>query len=110
MIHPFQKVFELIEPAFPEAGHLAGPVDQRGEGAAVGAVVGEAAVLAVAHQAGLFQNPKVLGNGGLRDAGLGRQGTDRLFALAAQPLENGPPGWVGEGSKEEVGGVRHHNQ
>ena len=31
LVHPFQQVFEVVEPALPEPGHLACPVDQRGQ-------------------------------------------------------------------------------
>jgi len=36
-----------------------------------------------------------------------RQGADRLFPFAAQPLENRPPGRVAEGPEEQVVRVRH---
>ena len=63
--------------------------------------------MAVAHQPGLLQNPKMLRDGRLRDPGLRRQGPDRLFAFAAQPLEDGPPGRIGERSEEHIVSVRH---
>ena len=31
LVHPLQQIFEVVEPALPEPGHLAGPVDQRGK-------------------------------------------------------------------------------
>src|SRR6516225_120672 len=33
----FEQIFELVEPALPEAGHLACPVDQRSQGAELSA-------------------------------------------------------------------------
>ena len=55
-----RKIFEAAEPAPPEAGHLARPVDQRRQGGELRAVVGLAALVAVAHQPGLLQDPKML--------------------------------------------------
>src|SRR5262247_2177457 len=33
LVHSFEQIFEVVEPLLPEAGHLAGPVDQGGQGA-----------------------------------------------------------------------------
>jgi len=60
LVHPFKKVFELVEPALPEPGHLACPVDQRGQGTELRAVVGLATLLAVAHEPRLFEDPEML--------------------------------------------------
>jgi hypothetical protein len=49
----------------------------------------------------------MLGDGRLRDPGLGRQRPDRLFAVAAQLLEDPPAGGIGEGSEEDVVSDRH---
>ena len=49
-----------------------------------------AAFMAVAHQPGLLQNGQMLGDRGLGNTRLGGQGSDRLLALAAQPLEDRP--------------------
>jgi hypothetical protein len=38
LVHPFEKVFEVVEPALPEAGHLACPVDQWGKRAELRAI------------------------------------------------------------------------
>src|SRR4051812_3730612 len=95
-VHPLEQVFEAIEPALPEAGHLAGPVDQGAKRTELRAVMGLAAFVAVAHQPGLLQYPEMFRNGRLRDLGPRRQRADRLFAVAAQPLEDRPPGRVGE--------------
>ena len=72
--------------------------------------MGLAAFVAVAHQPGLPQHAEMFLNGRLRDAGLGRQGPDGLFALAAQPLEQRPPGRIGERSEQHVMGPRHRDQ
>ena len=50
----------MVEPALPEAGHLACPVDQRGQGAELRAIVRLATFVAVAHQPGLLQDPEML--------------------------------------------------
>jgi len=81
----------VIEPALPEAGHLAGPVDQRPERAELRAIVRLAAFVTVAHQPGLLQDAEMLRDCGLRHAGLDRQGADCLFSLAAQLLEDAVP-------------------
>jgi hypothetical protein len=102
LVHPFQQVFKTVEAILPDAGHLARPVDQRSQGAKLCAVVRLATYVAVAHQPGLLQNPQMLRDGGLRDPGPGRQSSDGLLAFAAQSLEQRPPGWIGEGSKEFI--------
>jgi hypothetical protein len=45
----------------------------------------------------------------LRDPGLSRQGADRLFAVATQPLEDGPSRRIGERSEQDIVGLRHRN-
>src|SRR5262249_24463441 len=60
LAHPFQKVFEVVEAALPEPGHSACPVDQRGQGAKLRAIVRLATFVAVTHQPGLLQDPKML--------------------------------------------------
>ena len=64
----------MVEPALPEPGHLARPVDQRGQRTELRAIVRLAAFVAVAHQPGLLQDPEMLRDGRLRDPGLSRQG------------------------------------
>ena len=46
--------------ALPEAGHLACPVDQRGQGTELRAIVRLATLVAVAHQPGLLQDHEML--------------------------------------------------
>jgi hypothetical protein len=63
--------------------------------------------VAIAHQPGLLQESKMLRDGGLRDPGPNRQSPDRLLAFAAQPLEESPPGRIGERSEEHIVRVWH---
>jgi hypothetical protein len=107
LVHPFQQVFEVVEPALPEPGHLAGPVDQRGQGAELRAVVRLATFVAVVHQPGLLQDSEMLLDGRLRDPGLSRQGPDRLLSFAAQSLEDGPSRRIGERPEDHIVSVRH---
>ena len=97
----------MVEPALPEAGHLARPVDQRGQGAELRAIVRLATFVAVAHQPGLPQDRKMLRHGRLRDPGPSRQGPDRLLSFAAQSLEDSPPSRIGERSEEHIVSVPH---
>ena len=97
----------MVEPALPEAGHLARPIDQRGERTELCAVVRQAAFRAIAHQARLLQHTKVLRDGGLRDPGVSRQGSDRLLAFPAQAFEKSPPRRIGKRPEEHVVDVRH---
>ena len=97
----------MVEPVLPEAGHLACPVDQRCQGAELRAVVRLTAFVAIADQAGPFQYAEMLGDGRLGNPGLSRQGADRLLAVAAQPLEEGPPGRIFERSEQKVVGIGH---
>jgi hypothetical protein len=60
LVHPFEQIFELVESALPVAGHLAGPVDQRGKRTELRAIVRLATFVAVAHQPGLLQDPEML--------------------------------------------------
>src|SRR5665647_1997375 len=87
LVHPFEQVFEVVEPALPEPGHLAGPVDQGAKRAELRAIVGLSSFVTVAHQPGLLEDSKMLRDGGLRDPGPSRQGPDRLLSFAAQPFE-----------------------
>ena len=50
LVHPFQQVFEVVEPALPKPRHLARPVDQRGQCAELCAVVRLSAFVAVEHE------------------------------------------------------------
>jgi hypothetical protein len=85
LVHPLEEIFEIVEPA----------------------VVRLATFVAIAHQSGLLQDPKMLGDGRLGDTGVSRQGPDRLLAFAAQPFEKSPPRGIGERSEEHIVGVRH---
>ena len=49
----------------------------------------------------------MLGDGRLRDPGPSRQRPDRLLAFAAQPLEDRPPGRIGERPEQHIVSVRH---
>jgi hypothetical protein len=60
LVHPFEQVFEFVEPALPEAGHLSRPVDQRGQGTEQCAMMRLATFVAVVHQSGLLQDPEML--------------------------------------------------
>jgi hypothetical protein len=60
LIHPFEQVFEAIEPVSPEAGHLARPVDQRGQSAELCTIMGLPTFVAVADQPGLLEDRKML--------------------------------------------------
>jgi hypothetical protein len=93
----------VVEPASPEAGHLACPVDQRGQASCVGTIVGLSPLVTVANQAGEFENAQMLGYGGLRDARLIGQRPYGLLPVTTQPFENCPASWVGEGLEEDRG-------
>jgi hypothetical protein len=107
LVHPFEQAFEIVEPLLPEAGHLAGPVDQRCQGAELRTIVRLPAFVAVADQPGLFQNDEMLRDGRLRDSGPGREGSDCLLPVAAQPLEDCPTRRIGERSEEDIVRLRH---
>src|SRR5262249_17051175 len=107
LVHPFEQIFKLVESALPEAGHLAGPIDQRRQGTELRAVVRPATFVAVAHQPGLVQDRKMLRDGRLRDSSPRRQSPDRLLSFSAQSLEEGPPGRIGERPEEHIVSVRH---
>jgi len=99
----------MVEPALPEAGHLACPVDQWGQGVELRAIVRLATFVAVEHQPGLLQDAKMFGDGRLRDPGPSRQSPDRLLPFTAQPLEEGSPGRIGERFEEHFVSVRHRD-
>jgi hypothetical protein len=60
LVHPFEKIFEVVEPTLPEPRHLAGPVDQRSQGAELCTIVGPTTFMSVANQTSALQDPKVL--------------------------------------------------
>jgi hypothetical protein len=111
LVHPFQKVFEIIEPARPEAGHLLRPVDQWGQGADLCAEKRLAALVAIAHQPGLFQHAKMFRDGWLRNTRMKGQSPNALFAPPAQLFEEGSPGRIGERLEEDLMAIWHsiHN-
>ncbi|GAA0506526.1 hypothetical protein GCM10009097_24480 [Pigmentiphaga daeguensis] len=61
-----------------------------------------ASLMAIEYEAGLFQQTQVLRYGRLRDAGLGGQRRNGLFAVVAQVFEKGAPGGIGKGPEEQV--------
>ena len=97
----------MVEPALPEAGHLAGPVDQGRECAELRAVMRKAAFMAVAHQPGLLQNSQMFRDRGLRNFGPRRERAHRLFPLAAQALEKCPSRRIGQRSEKSIVRVGH---
>lgn len=64
-----------------------------------------AARLAIANEARLLQHAQMFRDDRLRDAGPRGQRSHGLFALAAEPLEQGPAGRVGKGAKEQILGT-----
>jgi hypothetical protein len=102
LIHPVQQVFKFIEPALPEACHLACPFGQWSQGTKLRTVVGLAAFVAVAHQPSPLEDGEMFRNSRLRDPSLSRQGYDSLITVAAQPLENGAPRGVSKRLKKHV--------
>ena len=66
-----------------------------------------ATFMAIAYQPRLLQDPKMLGDGRLRDPGPSRQSPDRLLSFAAQSLEKSPPSRIGERAEEHIVSVRH---
>ena len=99
----------MVESALPEAGHLTCPVDQRGQGAELRAIVRLATFVAVAHQSGLLQDPEMLRDGRLRDPSLSRQRPDRRLAVTTQPLKDCPSRRIGERSEKDIVGLGHRN-
>ena len=94
----------MVEALFPEEVVVAEPVGEGGEGVGVSAVVDFAAVAAMANEFGALQEGEVFGDGGLRDAGVGGEGVDGLFAVAGEVFEEAAAGGVGEGAEDEMGG------
>jgi hypothetical protein len=60
LVHPFEQIFEVVEPALPEAGHLACPAAQGGKRAGMRAIVGLSSFMAAVYQPGLLQNAEML--------------------------------------------------
>ena len=97
----------MVESALPEPGHLACPVYQRGQRAELGAIVRLATFVAVAHQPGLLEDPKMLRDDRLRDPGPSRQSPDRLLYLSSQSLEESPTGRICQRPEEHILSIRH---
>src|SRR3546814_15258509 len=76
LIHPFEQIFEIVEPRFPEAVHAPGPVDQRRERALLPAGMRLAAFVPVAHPPRLLEDAAVFGTLSLRTAGTRGQRAD----------------------------------
>jgi hypothetical protein len=51
----------------------------------------------------------MLGDGRLRDPGLGRESPHRLVSIATQPLEDRPSRRIGEHSEQDFMGLWHGN-
>jgi hypothetical protein len=107
LVHPFEQVFEVVEPALPKICHLAGPIDQWRQRTQLCAVMRLAAFVAIAHETGLLQDYEVFGDGRLRDPGVSRQHSDSLLAFPAQALEDRPPRRIGKRSEEQVLSLGH---
>jgi hypothetical protein len=60
LVHPFEQIFEVVESGLPEPGHVTRPVDQRGQGAELRAIMRLATLVTVAHQPGVLQDPEML--------------------------------------------------
>ncbi len=87
------------------------PIDHWGERIGLRAIVGFAALAAMAHQLCPLEHGEVLGDGGLRDIGKASQCVDGLFAMAGELLEDGPARGVGECAKDVMGaGSSHRNK
>jgi hypothetical protein len=100
-------LFEMIESFLPKAAVVIHPVEQRGECAGLGGVVGLAPAVSGADEAGVFEDTEVFGDGGLGDAGGVGEHADGLFAVAAEAFEEGATGGVGKRFEEGVGGGLH---
>ena len=107
MIHPFEQIFESVEPVLPEACHLAGPVDQRSQRLRLRAVVRLPARVTVADEPGLLQYTQMLRYRRLRHACMGRQRGHRQLALLAQPLEERAARRIGKRPEQHVVSVLH---
>ena len=71
-----QKGFEAVETVAPKRAVEIEPVDHGGERIGLGAIVSFATLAAMANQLGALEYGEVLGDGGLRDAGVAGQGVD----------------------------------
>ena len=81
MLHPIEDSLEPVKPAFPELGHLIGPVYKGRKGPELCDVESLPTVLPTLDQSGTLQDRQVLRHGRLRDAGPIGQRPHCLFAL-----------------------------
>jgi hypothetical protein len=65
---------------------------------------------AMADEFRALEHGEVLGDGGLRDAGVTREGVNGLFAVAGEFFEDRPAGGIGESAKDVIAGRRFHGQ
>ena len=68
------------------------------------------AFVAVAHQPGLLQHAEMFRYRRLRDSGPRGQRSDRLLAVAAEPLEDRPPGGIGKCSEQRIVSLGHSDR
>ena len=94
----------------PERFLLRDPVGERRETFRLGAVVGVAACLALADEAGEAERLQVLRDGGLGNAGGGGQFDDGRLAFPRQTLEDGAAGRIGKSAEDfSDGGLLHRS-
>ena len=55
------------------------------------------------HQLCPLQHSQMLGDGGLRDAGIASERVDGLFTLPGQLFEDGSAGGIGQGAEDVIG-------
>jgi hypothetical protein len=102
LVHPFEQVFEAIEPVAPEHAVPTHPIDEGSESFWLGAVVGFSPA-AVAHQTSQLERAQMFRHRRLRHAGKVSQRMDGLFALAAKSFEDRPTPWIAQGFENGVG-------
>ena len=91
-----QKRFEAVEAVAPECAVEMEPVDHGGQCIGLGAIVSFASLAAMPYQPGALEDGEVLGDSGLRYAGVARQCVDGLLAVAGELLKNGAAGGMGK--------------
>jgi len=92
---------QALEVERPEGAVALEPAVGLGEGGRGELVPAQPPLAALADEARLAEDPEVLGDGGTAGAEVLRQLTD-VEPSSAQPIEQRPPGGIGDGS-EEVG-------
>jgi hypothetical protein len=110
LVHPFEKIFEVIEPALPKPRHPICPINERGERLGLCAIERLTALLAIAYELRLFENAEMLGDSRLRDSGPLGQSANRLLTFTAQPLKYRPPCRIRERTEDDVWSVPHRDQ